>query len=137
MSVKDFLGSGLKFPLRVDPVTGKIAMVHNEDDIVEAIGIIIGTNSGERVMRPDFGSTAADYLFEPADASISDSIAHDIREQLILQEPRIEDVQVYCSEHSVATGALKVSVEYTVRDTNNRYNKVYPFYLAHSETVDI
>ena len=134
MSAKDFLGSGLKFPLRVDPKTGKLAMVHHEDDIVEAIGIIIGTNRGERVMRPEFGSTASDYLFEPADATISGSISHDIREQLILQEPRIVDVQVKCSEQSATAGVLKVSVDYTVRDTNNRYNRVYPFYLDHSET---
>ena len=135
MGAKDFLGSGLKFPLQVDPNTGKIAMVHNEDDIVEAIRIIIGTNMGERVMRPDFGSSAHDYVFAPAGDSISDSVAHDIREQLILQEPRIVDVRVDCSEKGVAAGALSVSVGYTVRNTNNRYNRVYPFYLEHSEEL--
>ena len=135
MGAKDFLGSGLKFPLQVDPNTGKIAMVHNEDDIVEAIRIIIGTNMGERVMRPDFGSSAHDYVFAPKGESVSESIAYDIREQLTLQEPRIVDVQVDCDEESVATGTLLVSVGYTVRDTNNRYNKVYPFYLEHSEEL--
>jgi len=133
LGVKDFLGSGLKFPIQLNPTTGKIAMVHNEDDIVESIGIIIGTNRGERVMRPDFGSTASDYLFAPKGFSVSDSIAHDIREQLILQEPRIVDVHVKCSEHDGVTGALTVNVEYTVRSTNNRYNRVYPFYLEQGE----
>lgn len=132
MGAKDFLGSGLKFPLQVDPTTGRVAMAFGEDDIMEAIGIIIGTNRGERVMRPDFGSTASDYMFAPAGFSISDSIAHDIREQLILQEPRIVDVQVRCSGNDGTSGALLVCVEYTVRSTNNRYNKVYPFYLEHN-----
>ena len=129
MSATGFLGSGLKFPLQVNPATGKIAMVQGEDDIMESIGIIIGTNQGERVMRPEFGSTASDYVFAPTGFSIADSIAHDIREQLILQEPRIVDVLVRCTEHDGLTGALTVSVEYTIRSTNNRYNRVYPFYL--------
>ena len=137
LGVKDFLGSGLRFPLQVDPTTGKIAMAHNEDDIVEAIGIIIGTNRGERVMRPDFGSTASDYMFAPTGYSISDSIAHDIREQLILQEPRIVDVRVNCKARDGLTGALTIDVEYTVRSTNNRYNKVYPFFLEQEEASSI
>jgi phage baseplate assembly protein W len=133
LDVKDFLGSGLKFPLHVDPTTGKIAMTSGEDDIMEAIGIIIATNRGERVMRPDFGSTASDYLFAPTGFSIRESIAHDIRDQLILQEPRIVDVRVTCSGHDGVTGSMSVDVEYTVRSTNNRYNKVYPFYLEQDE----
>ena len=41
MNGKEFLGRGLKFPLQVDPRTGKFAMVSHEDDIREAIGIIL------------------------------------------------------------------------------------------------
>ena len=39
MGSKEFLGSGLKFPLQVDPRTGKVALSHYEEDIAEAIGI--------------------------------------------------------------------------------------------------
>jgi len=127
---KDFLGSGLKFPLGVDPKTGKLAMVHHEEDIAEAVGIIIGTHRGERVMRPDFGSTVADFVFEPGVYSAREAIAFDIREQLLLQEPRIVDVQIACRETGGATGALIIDVSYTVRNTNNRYNRVYPFYIT-------
>ena len=54
MNGKEFLGRGLKFPLQVDPRTGKLAMVEHEEDIREAIGIILNTMQGERVMRPGF-----------------------------------------------------------------------------------
>ena len=128
MDGKEFLGSGLKFPLQVDPITGKIALSHYEDDIEEAISIILGTYRGERVMRPDFGSTALDYVFAPTGFSVSDSIAHDIREQLVIQEPRIVDVSVKCDEHNGTAGSFIVNIAYTVRNTNNRYNRVYPFY---------
>ena len=130
MGSKEFLGSGLKFPLQVDPRTGKLALSHYEEDIAEAIGIIIHTSQGERVMRPDFGSNVADYLFSPAAHSSMASIAYDVREQLLLQEPRIVDVQVECKEENGTVGGLVINVSYTVRSTNNRYNRVYPFYLT-------
>ena len=60
MNGKEFMGRGLKFPLQIDPKTGKISMVSEEEDIAEAIGIIIHTLKGERVMRPDFGSNVLD-----------------------------------------------------------------------------
>lgn len=130
MNGKEFLGQGLKFPLQVDPRTGKFAMVSQEEDIREAIGIILNTVQGERVMRPEFGSRIIEYTFASASSSMLQSIAHDVRERLLLQEPRIVDVEVVCRELNGMTGAIAVEVSYVVRSTNNRYNHVYPFYMT-------
>ena len=130
MGSKDFLGSGLKFPLQIDPRTGKLAMSQHEEDISEAIGLIIHTSLGERVMRPEFGSNVAEYAFSPMAHSAKASIAYEIREQLLLQEPRIVDVQATCQEDTSGGNSLIIEVSYTVRSTNNRYNRVYPFYLT-------
>lgn len=127
---KEFLGRGLKFPLQVDPRTGKFAMVSHEEDIREAIGIILNTMQGERVMRPDFGTNVVDYTFAPSSSSTQQSIAYQIKEQLLYQEPRIVDVEVVCRDTDMLTGSVVVEVSYTVRSTNNRYNHVYPFYLT-------
>ena len=43
MNGKEFLGRGLKFPLQVDPRTGKFTMSSQEEDIREATGIILNT----------------------------------------------------------------------------------------------
>lgn len=130
-----FLGSGLKFPLQTDPVTGKIAMVSHEQDIAEAIDIIIRTHRGERVMRSDFGSSVSRYLFAPAGHSMKESVAYDVREQLMLQEPRIRDISVTCEENSGITGALVFNISYTIRSTNNRYNRVYPFFSGEEDIL--
>ncbi len=130
MNGKEFLGRGLKFPLQVDPRTGKFTMSSQEEDIREAIGIILNTTRGERVMRPEFGSNIIQYTFAAASNSMMQGIAYEVREQLLFQEPRITDVQVQCHEVSQHTGAVVVEVSYTVRSTNNRYNHVYPFYLT-------
>ena len=133
MNSKDFLGSGLKFPLQVDAKTGKLALSVHEEDIKEAIKIIINTYRGERVMRPTFGSTVPEYAFAPSQYSTEQSIAYEVHEQLLIQEPRIVDVSVNCREQSGVMGSMIVEIAYTVRSTNNRYNQVYPFYLGEGE----
>ena len=130
MNGKEFMGRGVKFPLQIDPKTGKIAMVGEEEDIAEAIGIIIHTVQGERVMRPDFGSNVLDYTFSAASDSLRQSLAFDLREQLGYLEPRIDDIDVRCKDTDELEGAIVVELSYRVRSTNNRYNRVYPFYLT-------
>ena len=61
---KEFLGVGWKYPVRTD-LQGKIALSQFEEDIGEAILIILGTAKGERVMRPDFGCGIHDLVFAP------------------------------------------------------------------------
>ena len=128
MNGKEFLGRGLKFPLQVDPRTGKLAMSDQEEDIREAIGIILRTGKGERVMRPDFGANTMDYAFAPVSSSMTNSIAHELRLILLEQEPRIRAVEIQCEQLDQHSGAVVIHIGYTVRSTNNRYNHVYPFY---------
>ena len=52
---KSFLGRGWKFPVQIDPATGRVGMSELEQDIKESIYILLATAPGERVMRPDFG----------------------------------------------------------------------------------
>ncbi len=138
MEGKEFMGRGLKFPLQVDPKTGKFAMVSEEEDIAEAIGIILNTVRGERVMRPDFGSNVLDYVFSASSDSMRQSLAFELRETLGYLEPRIDDIEVVCREANELDGAIVVEVSYSVRSTNNRYNRVYPFYRTEgSEGGDV
>ena len=128
MNGKEFMGRGVKFPLQIDPKTGRIAMVSEEEDISEAIGIIIQTVQGERVMRPDFGSNVLDYTFSSASNSQRQSLAFDLKSQLGYLEPRIDEIEVRCKDADELEGAIIVEISYRVRSTNNRYNRVYPFY---------
>ena len=130
MNGKEFLGRGLRFPLQVDPRTGKLAMVDQEEDIREAIGIILRTGRGERVMRPEFGANTMDYAFAPVSSSMTSAIAQELRRTLLEQEPRIRDVEITCERLDQQNGTIVIHVSYTVRATNNRYNHVYPFYVT-------
>ncbi len=125
---KNFLGAGWKFPVK----TGgdrKIAMSRYEEDIKEAIRIILGTAKGERVMRPDFGCGIYDLVFAPINATTVATVESNVREGLLRWEPRIEVIKVEARDDRASEGKLLISIDYRVRITNNRFNLVYPFYL--------
>ena len=125
---KDFLGAGWKYPVRTD-VDRKIAMSEHEEDIKEAIWIILGTAKGERVVRPDFGCGIHDFVFAPINTATVNLVENAVQEALTLWEPRIELTKVEVSTEQADEGKLIVSIDYRVRTTNNRFNLVYPFYL--------
>ncbi|GMT48091.1 MAG: baseplate protein [bacterium] len=125
---KDFLGVGWKYPVNAD-YNGKIAMSRYEEDIKEAIWIILGTAKGERVMRPDFGCGIHDLVFASINTATVTLVEDSVREALTFWEPRIELIKVEASTEYADEGKLPVSIDFRVRTTNNRFNLVYPFYL--------
>ncbi len=126
--VRDFLGKGWKFPVNSDP-NGKIRMSEYEEDIKEAIWIILTTSKGERLMRPTFGCGVHDYVFEHLSITTIKMMEDTVEEALILWEPRIKVINVQASTEKVDEGKIIISVDYLVRSTNNQFNLVYPFYL--------
>lgn len=124
-----FLGKGWKFPVRVDAATGRIEMVEGEEDIAEAIRIIIQTSKGERVMRPDFGCDLRNFVFGTTDETSLRLLASEAQEAIRVWEPRVKDVEVNAQFDPHSNGRLLLSVSYVVRSTNNLFNQVYPFYL--------
>src|SRR5262249_44138111 len=60
---KAFLGVGWSFPVK--PVGGRLRLAAYEDDVEQAIQIILLTDRGERPMLPEFGGGLRSYLFEP------------------------------------------------------------------------
>jgi phage baseplate assembly protein W len=128
----DIIGSGVAFPLRVDR-RGGLALVSGEEDVNEAIQVIIGTARGERPMRPEFGCGIHDYVFASADGATAGRIAHEVRTALERWEPRIEVTDVVIAFDSVVIGTLYIDVHFAVRSTNDQRNLVFPFYTIPSE----
>ncbi len=126
---KSFLGTGFGFPLQVDGATGKIVQVSGEEDIKQAIYIILMTAKGERVMRPDFGCEIHNYAFETVDFTTLSQMESAVRRALTLYEPRITEVQVSAKLDPSIGGKVLIHIAYVVRTTNNPYNLVYPFYI--------
>lgn len=124
---KAFLGRGLAFPLALD-ASGGMATAEHEEDIRQAIRLILDTEPGERVMRPDFGAGLRALLFEPLNLHTLALMRHRVEQALILWEPRIDSIGVEVRAEA-PRGVVHVELRYRVRTTNTFYNLVYPFYL--------
>jgi phage baseplate assembly protein W len=131
-AVADFLGSGWRFPPRLDS-RGGVALSALEHKVRESIWIILGTAKGERMMRPDFGCDIHEFVFAPIDSTTVALIRDAIEEALVLWEPRIDVLSVEAATEGrqapVREAMLPITVRYRIRSTNTEYNLVYPFYL--------
>jgi phage baseplate assembly protein W len=122
-----FLGRGWSFPYQLD-ASGEVRMAELEEDIRQSVHIILETDLGERVMRPDFGAGLRALAFEPIGAATTALVRHRIEQALIAWEPRIDSLTVSATADP-PRGRLMVEIRYRVRSTNTFYNLVYPFYL--------
>ncbi|WP_411139848.1 GPW/gp25 family protein [Streptomyces sp. x-80] len=123
-----FIGRGWAFPLGVSP-SGGVAMAEGSADVEQAIRLILGTEPGERPMRPEYGCAIRDRVFGSFDASTSGAIAHEVRRALERWEPRIvvDDVSVIqAADHQEV---LDIQIGYHLAGTNSRRNLVHPFYV--------
>jgi phage baseplate assembly protein W len=132
MTSTDFLGRGWAYPLRLDG-SGAFALAEGEDDVDQAIRLILGTAPGERPMRPEYGCAIHDLIFDSIDASLAGRAAIEVRSSLTRWEPRIEVTDVRAAPHPVDSHVLLISIEYRVRVTNDRRNLVFPFYSIPEE----
>jgi len=126
--MKDFLGRGWKFPVAVD-AAGRIALSEYEDDVREAIRIILMTARGERVMQPDFGAGLYDFVFASMSSTTLGRVQRAVEDALVKWEPRVEVTAVSVEPDGGEIGKLLINIDYRVRATNTRFNLVFPFYL--------
>jgi phage baseplate assembly protein W len=130
--VNDFLGHGWRLPIAVDG-TGGLAMAGGESDIAESIRTILSTPKGERMMRPEFGSTLHEYVFASNNATTAGLLGYHVRDALLRWEPRIELMDIDVQADPDEPTFISISIGYLVKATNDERNLVYPFYLIPKE----
>jgi phage baseplate assembly protein W len=134
MSHNILVGRGWGFEVGVDP-TGGIRLSSDQTEIEEAIGIVIGTSPGERVMRPAFGCRIHELVFAPNNAETLGLARRHVEEALGMWEPRIEvqSVEVTADAAEADRGRLNIELTYSIRGTKDLRSLVYPFYLIENE----
>lgn len=128
---EEFVGRGLAFPLHADP-TGRIALVTSHSEIKQSIQLILGTAPGERPMRPEFGCAIHDQIFGGVDTETAGRVAIMVEEALVRWEPRITVIGVEVTFGDDAS-LIYIDVHYSVGDTNDPRNLVFPFYTIPPE----
>jgi uncharacterized protein len=130
--VADIIGTGIGFPLRVD-ARGALKLVSDDEDVREAIVLILSTAPGERPMRPEFGCGIHDYVFDTVDPYTMGRLEYEVRVALDRWEPRIDVMDVRFDLDRAPEGVVAIEIDYRLRATNDLRNLVFPFYLIPAE----
>ena len=126
-----YLGRGWAFPLQLN-VQGGIQLRSEAQKVRESIWLILRTELGERVYRPDFGSRLSELMFAPMSTDTLLEIRLYVREALEKWEPRILLDRVITDADPVR-GRVDIIITYRLKIYLDIHNFVYPFYLLTEE----
>ena len=125
--VLQLLGQGWAFPVAPDP-DGLLPLSAGPDKVAQSIRIILETEPGERVMRPDFGCGLRRYLMAPNSVATRSLIQRDVQRALSVWEPRIELTAVQVDPGDDPAMVL-IRIAYVHARDRRPASLVYPFYL--------
>lgn len=123
-----YLGIGWAFP----PVFVKergIEMVRTEECVRQSLQVLFSTTPGERIFRFDYGCNIRQWVFDEINLSTKTLIIDTIKQAILYYEPRIDINKIEVEVKDALEGILWINLDYTIRQTNNRSNMVFPFYF--------
>ena len=132
---QDFVGAGWAFPMGVD-ARGGIALARREQELEQAMRLILATYPGERPMRPEFGSRLRDYIFRPASIHTAAELSNEVRKALTRWEPRVDIDKVDVMVDPEERNKLYIDVTYQIKLENDKRNLVFPFYTIPQDGSD-
>jgi phage baseplate assembly protein W len=135
MNSKSFLGTGWSFPPAFNKNEKQVKMISDEEDIQSSLEILLSTRQGERIMRPDYGCNLDELVFETLTTTFKTYIKDLVSTAILYHEPRIEVNKIELDDSGELDGRIVITIEYTVRATNSRFNFVFPFYLAEGTEI--
>ena len=133
------VGRGWGFPPQLDEQGGIALVRDHHEEIKQAIIIILSTATGERVMRPTFGSRLHELVFAPINAETMMLARLYVEDALGMWEPRIKVTEIYIldpfpkdADYNRREGILRIEIQYEIKATGDQRSLVYPFYLIPS-----
>ena len=113
------LGRGISFPPRVG-ADGRVAWSAGEDNVREAVRVILMTEPRERIPLPQFGGGMGVYLFEPNTVTTRHQIRQRVLTALSEWEPRMAVESVDVEPDAQDPQAAVATVTYRLVATGGR-----------------
>ena len=129
MSSPEFLGTGWRFPILPDEA-GRLGYAVGEQSVEHCLRALLLTATGERVMRPEFGTRAQESVFAPGSVQSLRDLEQSIAAAVRAYEPRVELDEVRAETDPAEESRVTVSVVYRIRSSNTKANLVFPFYAG-------
>lgn len=130
-----FYGSGWAFPVSFSAGNYQLKTTSAEENINEAIDLILLTRMGERFYEPGFGSGLQEFFFRTMDESLKGEIIDMVTMSLLHNEPRITVKEVTVVFSDRLNGLIEILVNYINNQENSRHNHVFPFHLKEGTNI--
>jgi uncharacterized protein len=127
VSIDIYESSGIAYPMQPS-TSGGIRKSTGIQKIEESIRIILGTQYGERLMRPKFGSNLKSLIFAPNNAATAHLARYYVEAGLRQWEPRIDVFEVHV-ENDNLNGRLLIKIHYRLRAMQDVHTMIVPFLL--------
>jgi phage baseplate assembly protein W len=128
VSLYNILGKGWNLPMLPARSDRQLQYAAGPEKVRQAIWIVLETEPGERIMRPDFGCGLRRYLMKPNTSATRALIRRDVERALAAWEPRIKVQQVEVTAGEDPSMVL-IHIHYLHARDGSPANFVYPFYL--------
>ncbi|MGI0116751.1 GPW/gp25 family protein [Zooshikella sp. RANM57] len=128
----EFIGTGWKFPPQFNQYHRQVEMSSSDENIQQSLHILLSTKPGERVMQPSYGCHLQSFIFDSLDLGILTQVKESVRKSILLFEPRITVVNI---EVQPERSWINIMIDYVIRATNTRSNKVYPYYYKEGTNI--
>jgi uncharacterized protein len=132
---QDFYGQGWNFPPSFDTQNATTQVVKDLESIRQSLNVLMGTQMGERLMHPLYGTRISEQFFRNVDTGTATMLQSSILDAILNYEPRITANAVKVDLSRIYEGILLITIDFTVRTTNARNNIVFPFYLKEGTRV--
>jgi phage baseplate assembly protein W len=125
----DYYGLGFAFPPGVDPTTGSLGIVGDTTVVAQALRVLLRTQPGDRLMRPDYGCDLKQFLFAPNTVSTRRLIEQELRRAITRHEDRarLGHVEVVADDREPAQ--VNITISYTLTRTGVPGSLELPFRL--------
>ena len=113
------LGQGVSFPPRLG-ADGRLAWSAGSQNVRESIRVVLGSDSGERVMLPAFGAGLRSFLYEPNIPATHRLIEDRVAKALQRWEPRIRVDRIEVAADPADGRQANVTITYTLVATGEQ-----------------
>lgn len=137
MKENSFLGKGWAFPPEFNKTVSENTMVSDDQDIQESLFMLLSTSPGERVMNPSYGCEIRSMVFDSVTEGMLTILKDMLRKSILFFETRIKLNSIDIDTTNMNEGVLHITIDYTIRTTNNRSNMVYPYYFIEGTNIGV
>lgn len=110
-------------------------MVTGEQDILQSLQVLFGTQIGERVLELQYGTDLSSLLFERLPITEKAVLENAIRHAILIFEARIVLNKLSIDDSDITSGIIRINIDFTIAHTNNRRNIVYPFFIEEGTLI--